>query len=131
MQGDAETPNDWNDRGQSLAPLCAEHTKKASTEKQPTSRVVGIVKRNWRALDIRPRARQAPSLVGNKILVTIDRREITRYPDGHFVRTLGKAESKETEQENLLLEFEVSYRLFGKAILDWLPPEGEQWGVPH
>ncbi|KAG1885365.1 hypothetical protein F4604DRAFT_1918053 [Suillus subluteus] len=59
MQGDAETPNDWNDRGQSLAPLCAEHTKKASTEKQPTSRVVSIVKRNWRALYDALRARQS------------------------------------------------------------------------
>jgi hypothetical protein len=29
--------------------LRAEHTKKAPTEKQPTGRVVGIIKRNWRA----------------------------------------------------------------------------------
>jgi exosome complex exonuclease DIS3/RRP44 len=64
-------------------------------------------------------------------LVTIDRWDITsRYPEGHFVRTLGKAESKEAEQESLLLEFEVPYRPFGKAILDCLPPEGEQWVVP-
>ncbi|KAG2063668.1 RNB-domain-containing protein [Suillus decipiens] len=143
--------------------LRAEHTKKAPTEKQPTGRVVGIIKRNWRAyvchIDstsltssnatslglqtvfatpvsrllprIRLRTRQAPSLVGNKILVTIDRWDITsRYPEGHFVRTLGKAESKEAEQESLLLEFEVPYRPFGKAILDCLPPEGEQWVVP-
>jgi len=37
---------------------------------------------------------------------------------------------KEAEQESLLLEFEVPYRPFGKAILDCLPPEGEQWVVP-
>lgn len=80
---------------------------------------------------IRLRTRQAPSLIGNKILVTIDRWDITsRYPEGHFVRTLGKAESKEAEQESLLLEFEVPYRPYGKAILDCLPPEGEQWVVP-
>jgi len=46
------------------------------------------------------------------------------------VRALGKVESKEAEQESLLLEFEVPYRPFGKAILDCLPPEGEQWAVP-
>jgi exosome complex exonuclease DIS3/RRP44 len=80
---------------------------------------------------IRLRTRQAPALIGQKILVTIDRWESTsRYPEGHFVRTLGKAESKEAEQESLLLEFDVPYRPFGKAILDCLPVEGEQWVVP-
>ncbi|KAI9566793.1 hypothetical protein HD554DRAFT_2024795 [Boletus coccyginus] len=139
------------------------HTKKGSAEKQPTGRVVGITKRNWRAyvchLDtasfpstastslstqtvfalplsrllprIRLRTRQAPALLGQKILVTIDRWDAhSRYPEGHLVRALGKAEDKETEQESLLLEFEVPYRPFGKAILDCLPPEGDQWVVP-
>jgi exosome complex exonuclease DIS3/RRP44 len=46
------------------------------------------------------------------------------------VRALGKVESKEAEQESLLLEFEVPYRPFGKAILDCLPVEGEKWVVP-
>jgi len=162
--------------------LRTQRTKKPPTEKQPTGRVVGVIKRNWRAYGfslclypqwinacfwrryvchidstsltssnstslglqavfatpvsrllprIRLRTRQAPSLIGHKILVTIDRWDITsRYPEGHFVRALGKAESKEAEQESLLLEFEVPYRPFGKAILDCLPPEGEQWIVP-
>jgi exosome complex exonuclease DIS3/RRP44 len=77
------------------------------------------------------RTRQAPALLGQKILVTIDKWDITsRYPEGHFVRALGKVESKEAEQESLLLEFDVPYRPFGKAILDCLPLEGEQWVVP-
>ena len=46
------------------------------------------------------------------------------------MRALGKVESKEAEQESLLLEFEVPYRPFGKAILDCLPEQGEQWVVP-
>lgn len=46
------------------------------------------------------------------------------------MRALGKVESKEAEQESLLLEFEVPYRPFGKAILDCLPLEGDQWVVP-
>ena len=136
---------------------------KPPSEKQPTGRVVGIIKRNWRAyvchLDraslsssastslslqsvfaqpvsralprIRMRTRQAPSLVGKKILVSIDRWDVTsRYPEGHFVRALGPTESKEAEQESLLLEYDVPYRPFGKAILDCLPKEGEQWVVP-
>lgn len=77
------------------------------------------------------RTRQAPSLIGQKILVSIDRWDITsRYPEGHFVRALGKVESKEAEQESLLLEFDVPYRPFGSAILECLPKEGEQWVVP-
>jgi len=137
--------------------------KSRGHDKQPTGRVVGIIKRNWRAyvchIDstslsssnatslspqtvfaipvsrflprIRLRTRQAPSLLNQKILVTIDRWDsASRYPEGHFVRTLGRAESKEAEQESLLLEFEVPYRPFGKAILDCLPEEGDSWVVP-
>ncbi|KAI0287919.1 RNB-domain-containing protein [Russula brevipes] len=140
-----------------------EVSSRSITEKQPTGRIVGVIKRNWRAyvchIDgttlnsssttslsqqtvfatpvsrllprIRMRTRQAPALLGQKILVTIDKWDITsRYPEGHFVRALGKVESKEAEQESLLLEFDVPYRPFGKAILDCLPPEGEQWVVP-
>ncbi|KAI0282541.1 hypothetical protein BGY98DRAFT_954568 [Russula aff. rugulosa BPL654] len=143
--------------------LRTEPSSRPITEKQPTGRIVGIIKRNWRAyvchIDsttlnssittslsqqtvfatpvsrllprIRMRTRQAPALLGQKILVTIDKWDITsRYPEGHFVRALGKVESKEAEQESLLLEFDVPYRPFGKAILDCLPPEGEQWVVP-
>lgn len=80
---------------------------------------------------IRLRTRQAPQLIDQKILVTIDRWAITsRYPEGHFVRALGKVESKEAEQESLLLEYEVPYRPFGRSILDCLPPEGDSWVVP-
>ncbi|KAJ3733858.1 hypothetical protein DFJ43DRAFT_1067052 [Lentinula guzmanii] len=143
--------------------LSESSSQKPPSERQPTGRVVGVVKRNWRAyvchIDntsltstlttslstqtvfatpvsrllprIRLRTRQAPILLNQKILVTIDRWDATsRYPEGHFVRALGRVESKEAEQESLLLEFEVPYRPFGKAILDCLPPEGDQWVVP-
>jgi exosome complex exonuclease DIS3/RRP44 len=74
---------------------------------------------------IRLRTRHAPSLIGQKIIVTIDPWDATsRYPEGHFVRALGKAESKEAEQECLLLEFEVPYRPFGN-----LPSEAGRWVV--
>jgi exosome complex exonuclease DIS3/RRP44 len=80
---------------------------------------------------IRLRTRQAPALLGQKILVALDRWDAhSRYPAGHFVRALGGAESKEAERESLLLEHDVPYRPFGRAILDCLPPEGEAWVVP-
>ncbi|KAG1846734.1 hypothetical protein F4604DRAFT_1688263 [Suillus subluteus] len=144
---------EWKDRltrSSNWKALRAEHTKKAPAEKQLIGRVVCIIKRIWRAnatsLGLQMvfatpvsrllpriwlRTRQAPSLVRNKIAVAIDRWGITsRYPEGHFVSTLGKTESKEAEQESLSLEFEVPYRPFGKVILDCLPSEGEQWVVP-
>ena len=130
---------------------------------QPTGRVVGIARRNWRSyvahIDatsvnegalaslgpqtvfatpvdrkiprIKIRTRQVGELLGQKILVTMDEwRASSRYPEGHFVRALGAAESKEAEQESLLLEYDVPYRPFSKAILDCLPPEGDHWVVP-
>ena len=162
---DAEGPEDKQDDVDEVAvrELKVLQEKSRSLDKQPTGRVVGIIKRNWRAyvchIDstslsssnttslslqtvfaipvsrflprIRLRTRQAPSLLNQKILVTIDRWDSTsRYPEGHFVRALGRAESKEAEQESLLLEFEVPYRPFGKAILDCLPEEGDSWVVP-
>ena len=54
----------------------------------------------------------------------------SRHPEGHLVRALGKVESKEAEIESLLLEHDVPYRPFSKAILNCLPSEGEQWVVP-
>lgn len=128
---------------------------------QPTGRVIGIIKRQWRSyvchLDkstvnsssiqsqqsvfaspidrripkIKIRTRQATNLTDQKILVAIDQWSIfSRYPQGHFIRALGKVQSKEAEIESLLLEYEVPYRSFSKSILNCLPKEGESWIVP-
>ena len=138
-------------------------TSSHTSGKQPTGKVVGVIKRNWRAyvchIDstslssssahslslqtvfatpvsrllprIRLRTRQAPTLLSQKILVTIDRWSTTsRYPEGHFVRALGEVGGAAAEQESLLLEFEVPYRPFGSAVLACLPLEGEAWQVP-
>ncbi|RYP30347.1 hypothetical protein DL767_006321 [Monosporascus sp. MG133] len=80
---------------------------------------------------IRIRTRQAGELLGKRILVTIDSwdRE-SRYPVGHFVRSLGELESKAAETEALLLEYDVQYRPFPKTVLDCLPKEGHDWKVP-
>lgn len=81
---------------------------------------------------IRIRTRQATSLIGMRVVVSIDTWDRTsRYPVGHFVRSLGEVETKEAETEALLLEWDVQYRPFPKAVLDCLPKEGHDWKVPE
>lgn len=146
-----------------VVPLAALPTS-STKEIQPTGKVVGIIKRNWRTyvchLDrsslppaaltstsstpifaspvsrsiprIRILTRQAAHLSSQKFLVSIDSWPITsRYPEGHFVRTLGEVGSKQGELESLLEEWEVPNRAFSAAILDCLPEEGENWVVPE
>lgn len=126
---------------------------------QPTARVVGVVKRSWRQYvgtvdasagggnrqqtvfltpmdkkipKIRMRTRQVDELIGKRVVATIDVWDRdSRYPAGHFIRSLGELETKEAETEALLLEYDVQYRPFPKAILDCLPPEGSKWRVPQ
>ncbi|PIB02180.1 Exosome complex exonuclease DIS3 [Cercospora beticola] len=139
------------------------HGKVAEGKPQPTAKVVGIIKRNWRQYvghidkdsvksgakqsraqqtvflipmdkripKIRVRTRQAGDLLGKRVLVTIDSwdRE-SRYPVGHFIRSLGELETKGAETEALLLEWDVQYRPFPKTVLDCLPAEGHDWKVP-
>lgn len=129
---------------------------------QPTARVIGVIKRNWRQYvghvdsssssaakqsrkqqtvflipmdkrvpKIRLRTRQADELLGKRVLVTIDAwDQSSRYPEGHFVRSLGDLETKGAETEALLLEYDVQYRPFPKAVLNCLPSEGHEWKVP-
>ena len=129
---------------------------------QPTARVIGVIKRNWRQYvghvdgsssstarqsrkqqtvflipmdkripKIRIRTRQVDELLGKRVLVTIDAwDQDSRYPVGHFVRSLGELETKGAETEALLLEYDVQYRPFPKAVLDCLPHEGHDWKVP-
>ncbi|KAF2842170.1 ribonuclease R [Patellaria atrata CBS 101060] len=139
------------------------HSKNVEGRSQPTARVVGVIKRNWRQYvghidrgsvktsakqsraqqtvflvpmdkripKIRVRTRQAGELLGKRVLVTIDSWDRdSRYPVGHFVRSLGELESKEAETEALLLEYDVQYRPFPKTVLDCLPSEGHDWKVP-
>ncbi|KAJ7806157.1 hypothetical protein B0H14DRAFT_2876773 [Mycena olivaceomarginata] len=94
-------------------------------EKQPTGRVVGIVKRNWRT-------GFASTLSTQTLLAHPDTAwaSTSRYPDGHFVRVLGDVGGEDAEREGLMLEFGISYGAFGSAILGCLPPEGDSWVVP-
>ncbi|XHG01346.1 hypothetical protein AWENTII_004733 [Aspergillus wentii] len=139
------------------------HGKSTEGRPQPTAKVVGVVKRNWRQYvgtvdsgstgsqvnsgrrqqnvfvlpmdkrvpKIRLRTRQASDLLGQRILITIDAWDRdSRYPTGHFVRSLGELETKGAETEALLLEYDVQYKPFPKTVLDCLPSEGHDWKVP-
>lgn len=117
---------------------------------KPTGRVVGIIKRNWRAYcgtllplshssmsstrrhtfvpaercipRVRLETRQAHALLGKRILINIDSwPRSSRFPHGHFVRVLGEIGDKETETEVLLLEHNVPHQSFSTAVLADLP----------
>uniref|UniRef100_A0A4W6DQ62 Protein DIS3 homolog n=1 Tax=Lates calcarifer TaxID=8187 RepID=A0A4W6DQ62_LATCA len=126
-----------------------EEEEKAVTEaaRKPTGKVVGIIKRNWRPFcgmlnvsqikestrhlftpadrripRIRIETRQASTLAGQRIMVAIDGwPKHSRYPNGHFVRSLGGAGEKNTEEEVLLLEHDVPHQAFSQAVLSFLP----------
>jgi len=139
------------------------HGTNSERQAQPTAKVVGIIKRNWRQYvghidrdsvpsrskssraqqkvflipmdkrvpKIRVRTRQAGDLLGKRVLVSIDSWDKeSRYPVGHFIRSLGELETKGAETEALLLEWDVQYRPFPKTVLDCLPSEGHEWRVP-
>lgn len=139
------------------------HGQSTEGNPQPTARVTGIIKRNWRQYvghidrdsvrstaktsrqqqtvflipmdkrvpKIRIRTRQAGELLGQRVLASIDSWEKdSRYPVGHFIRSLGELESKGAETEALLLEWDVQYKPFPKTVLDCLPAEGHDWKVP-
>lgn len=79
---------------------------------------------------IRIRTRRAKELMGKRIVVAIDSwNSNSKFPSGHFVRTLGEIEDKDAEQEALLLEHDVEYRPFSKNVLACLPKEGHDWNV--
>ncbi|OAC99195.1 hypothetical protein MUCCIDRAFT_154095 [Mucor lusitanicus CBS 277.49] len=127
---------------------------------EPTGKVVGIIRKKWRpycgfivkktvpknttsgpvgvmfrAMDkrippIKIRTSQAQSLVGNRIVVSIDSWPTnSSFPMGHFVKTLGSSGDRETETEVLLLEHDVPYQEFSQRVLQDLPVEGDQWVV--
>ena len=117
---------------------------------QPTGRVVGIIKRNWRPYcgtllpltfssvkttrrhtfipadrripRVRLETRQAANLMGKRIIVSIDSwLRSSRFPQGHFVKELGAIGDKEAENEVLLIEHDVPHHSFSAAVLADLP----------
>uniref|UniRef100_A0A5B7BSS8 Putative exosome complex exonuclease RRP44 n=1 Tax=Davidia involucrata TaxID=16924 RepID=A0A5B7BSS8_DAVIN len=119
---------------------------------RPSGRVVGIIKRNWhsycgslepmpmpagsggvahalfvskdrRIPKIRIQTRQLGNLLDKRIIVAVDSWDcLSRYPSGHYVRTIGEIGDRETESEVVLIENDIDARPFSSQILACLPP---------
>ncbi|KAJ8428942.1 hypothetical protein Cgig2_009813 [Carnegiea gigantea] len=119
---------------------------------RPSGRVVGIIKRNWhsycgslepmplpagiggiahalfvskdrRIPKIRIQTRQLGNLLDKRIIVAVDSWDrLSRYPSGHYVRTIGEIGDRNTESEVVLIENDINCRLFSAQVLACLPP---------
>ncbi|KAG0461085.1 hypothetical protein HPP92_021382 [Vanilla planifolia] len=115
-------------------------------------RVVGIIKRNWhsycgslepmplpagnggiahalfvskdrRIPKIRIQTRQLGNLLDKRIIVSVDSWDCSsRYPSGHYVRTIGDIGDRDTESEVVLIENDINSRPFSAQVLACLPP---------
>uniref|UniRef100_A0A2P2HYD4 Protein DIS3 homolog n=1 Tax=Hirondellea gigas TaxID=1518452 RepID=A0A2P2HYD4_9CRUS len=116
-------------------------------QKQPTARVVGVIRRKWRQYCgiikpsllpmatrhlfvpadkripyIKLETRQVEQLKGMRIIVALDNwPRDSRNPKGHFVRVLGPIGDRETENEVVLLEHDCPHTAFSEAVLNCLP----------
>ncbi|KAK3090437.1 hypothetical protein FSP39_011852 [Pinctada imbricata] len=122
-----------------------------SSNIMPTGRIVGIVQRNWReyvasfAQDevasqkggrvlvipwdfripkIRISTRQVDKFKDHRIVVRIDSWETdSQYPNGHFVKSLGRMGELETEIAAILMENTISVSTFSEAQMKELPSD--------
>ncbi|XP_010918351.1 exosome complex exonuclease RRP44 homolog A isoform X1 [Elaeis guineensis] len=124
----------------------------ASSSSRPAGRVVGIIKRNWhsycgslepmpmpagnggiahalfvskdrRIPKIRIQTRQLGNLLDKRIVVAVDSWDcLSRYPSGHYVRTIGEIGDRDTESDVLLIENDINSRPFSAQVLACLPP---------
>ncbi|GFY87749.1 ribonuclease II family protein [Actinidia rufa] len=119
---------------------------------RPSGCVVGVIKRNWhsycgslepmpmpagsggvahalfvskdrRIPKIRIQTRQLGNLLDKRIVVAVDSWDcLSRYPSGHYVRTIGEIGDRDTESEVVLIENDIDARPFASQILACLPP---------
>lgn len=125
-----------------------------------TAKVVGLVKKNWRACagtlveaedkdDVDDSyslfipvdhklphmlvvTSQIDALKLHRVVVQMDGwdRRMQR-PTGHFVKSLGPVGDKDTETNCTLFEYDIPVTEFSAAVLGCLPAEGKNWQVSH
>ncbi|KAG7022441.1 Exosome complex exonuclease RRP44-like A [Cucurbita argyrosperma subsp. argyrosperma] len=123
-----------------------------SSSPRPAGRVIGIIKRNWhsycgsldpmpmpagsggvayalfvskdrRVPKIRIQTRQLENLLDKRIIVAVDSWDhLSRYPSGHYVRSIGEIGDRDTESEVVLIENDISNRPFSSQVMACLPP---------
>lgn len=123
---------------------------------KPCGRVIGIVKRDSRNFcgslepnqsatrstsflfipmdrkipKIRIKTCQAQTLMDQRLLVSMDSWPAdSKYPLGHYVKTLGKINDKETETKVLLLTHDIASDEFSEEVMRCLPPEN--WKITN
>ena len=127
------------------------HAKLAGNAKRPTGKVVGILSRNWRQYcgsiqethvqegnvlfipmdpkfpKIRIHSRQVAQLLDKRIVVVIDSwPRDSKFPLGHYVKTIGVIGDRNTETQVLMLEHGVTDPNWSDQILCSLPPPDYQ-----
>ncbi|XXG39993.1 hypothetical protein AAC387_Pa01g0816 [Persea americana] len=67
--------------------------------------------------------RQLGNLLDKRIIVAVDSWDcLSRYPSGHYVRTIGEIGDRDTESEVVLIENDINSRPFSSQVLACLPP---------
>ncbi|PKA52121.1 Ribonuclease II, chloroplastic/mitochondrial [Apostasia shenzhenica] len=96
-----------------------------------------FVSKDRRIPKIRVQTRQLGNLLDKRIIVSVDSWDCSsRYPSGHYVRTIGKIGDKDTESEVVLIENDINTRPFSAQVLACLPPlpwslSSEDLANPH
>lgn len=82
-----------------------------------------FVSKDRRIPKIRIQTRQLENLLDKRIVVAVDSWDcLSRYPSGHYVRTIGEIGDRDTETEVVLIENDINSRAFSSQILACLPP---------
>ena len=80
---------------------------------------------------VRIESRQLDVIENQRIVVAIDSwPRDSKYPKGHYVRSLGPIGDKDAEREALLLEHDVPYQNFSQNVLKCLPSDPDSWRIP-
>ncbi|XP_039134558.1 exosome complex exonuclease RRP44 homolog A [Dioscorea cayenensis subsp. rotundata] len=145
-------PSSADDAPRNTDPAQSASTAPNPESFRPSGRVVGIIKRNWQSYcgslepmpmpagnggiahalfvskdrripKIRIQTRQLGNLLDKRIIVAVDSWDcLSRYPSGHYVRTIGEIGDRDTETEVVLIENDINSRPFSAQVLACLPP---------
>ncbi|OMH85318.1 Exosome complex exonuclease RRP44 [Zancudomyces culisetae] len=109
------------------------NNKNADSSSGGRIRYVYMIPMDRRIPKIRIKTRQLEHIANKKVVVSIDEWTTkTKYPVGHYVRSIGDAGDKETETEVVLLEHEINYSDFSEAVKnDMKPFESDPEYIPN
>ncbi|GJY38629.1 exosome complex exonuclease RRP44 homolog A [Tanacetum coccineum] len=81
-----------------------------------------FVSKDRRFPKIRIQTRQLRSLLDKRFIVAVDTWDCqSRYPSGHYVRTIGDIGDRETETKVVLIENDIDAKPFTSQVLAFLP----------